>query len=142
MTTITIAASSLSKPRGTSINFAGNEFTVTAGELESGDYVEDVSFSCGAGESSPAGKYPIAITSCVIKNVNDENVTQKYAITYETGTLEITEAEPAPESNPRLASNAPAEAAKAAIIGAYLANCRAQMMRQYVMRQNSVSKQY
>jgi hypothetical protein len=81
---LTITANSRTKIYGTTITFAGNEFTTGAGELINGNYVTSVTLtSAGAAASATSGNYQIVPSAAIGSGLDN------YAINYVNGLLAV-----------------------------------------------------
>lgn len=88
---ITIRADDQGKAFGATFVFThnGTQVDLTAGTLNSGDAITiDNAASAGSGSGAAAGTYPITLSSVTIMN-GATNVTNRYNITYQTGTLTV-----------------------------------------------------
>lgn len=88
---ITIKADDQGKVAGQTFTFThdGTQVHLTSGVLNSGDAITvDNAASTGSGSGAAAGTYPITLSSVTIMN-GATNVTNRYNITYQTGTLTV-----------------------------------------------------
>jgi hypothetical protein len=88
---ITIKADNQGKTAGQVFTFLhdGSQVTLTSGSLDAGDVITvDNAASSGSGSGAAAGTYAITLNSVTITN-GATNVTFKYSITYQQGTLTV-----------------------------------------------------
>jgi hypothetical protein len=88
---ITIKADNQGKTAGQVFTFLhdGSQVSLTSGALQAGDVITiDNAASSGSGSGAAAGSYAITLSSITIMN-GATNVTFKYTITYQSGTLTV-----------------------------------------------------